>query len=63
MTERNGDSELGQKLATPASRDNSIKTDVGVVAEAFAITIINFRQSIWCLRSTIYGIFSFESYS
>ena len=46
MTERNGDSELGQKLATPASRDNSIKTDVGVVAEAFAITIINFRQSI-----------------
>ena len=46
MIERNGDSELGQKLATPASRDNSIKTDVVVVVEAFAITIINFRQSI-----------------
>ena len=45
MIERNGDSELGQKLATPASWDNSIKTDV-VVVEAFAITIINFRQSI-----------------
>ena len=30
--EKNGDSELKQKLPTPASRDNDIKTDVVVVA-------------------------------
>ena len=29
--ERNGESELEQKLLTPASRDNGIKTDVVVV--------------------------------
>ena len=29
--ERNGKSELEQKLLTPASRDNGIKTDVVVV--------------------------------
>ena len=29
--ERNGESELEQKLLTPASQDNSIKTDVVVV--------------------------------
>ena len=28
--ERNGESELEQKLLTPASRDNGIKTDVVV---------------------------------
>ena len=29
--ERNGESELEQKLLTPASRDNDIKMDVAVV--------------------------------
>ena len=29
--EKNGESELEQKLLTPASRDNGIKTDVVVV--------------------------------
>ena len=31
--ERNDKSELEQKLPTPASRDNAIKTDVVVVAD------------------------------
>ena len=31
MIERNGESKLEQKLLTPASRDNGIKTDVVVV--------------------------------
>ena len=31
MIERNGESELTQKLPTPASRDNGIKTDVAIV--------------------------------
>ena len=30
--EKNGESELKQKLPTPACRDNGIKTDVVVVA-------------------------------
>ena len=43
--EKNGESELEEKLLTLASRGISIKTEVAVV-EAFTITIINVRQSI-----------------
>ena len=34
--ERNGESKLKQKLPTPASRDNVIKTDVVVVVRDHA---------------------------
>ena len=33
--ERNGKSELQQKLLTPASRDNGIKTDVVAVVAVY----------------------------
>ena len=37
--ERNGESKLEQKLPTPASWDNGIKTDVAVVF--FLLTVVD----------------------
>ena len=38
--ERNGESKLGQKLPSLASRDNSIKTDVVVVVQIFVMSFL-----------------------
>ena len=41
MIERNGESKLKQKLSTPASRDNGIKTDVVVVVAPLLIKVVS----------------------
>ena len=47
--ERNGESILEQKLLTPASRDNGIKTDVVVVV--VVVVVIKVRQDVMTSES------------
>ena len=47
--ERNGESILEQKLLTPASRDNGIKTDVVVVV--VVVVVIKVRQDLMTSES------------
>ena len=48
--ERNGESILEQKLLTPASRDNGIKTDV-VVVVVVVVVVIKVRQDVMTSES------------
>ena len=53
--ERNGESKLEQKLPTPASRDNDIKTDV--VVDLVIYHILIFLRYYIAFVTTVYALF------
>ena len=51
--ERNGESKLEQKVPTPASWDNGIKTDVAVVVFYLQWSILNYHAAFQNLLKLI----------
>ena len=54
--ERNCESELEQKLPTPASRDNLIKRDVFVVVAVVVVVVVEHISGSVVLK-VLYGFF------
>ena len=55
--ERNGESELEQKLPTQASRDNLIKRDVVVVVVVVFVVVVVEHISGSAVLKVLYGFF------
>ena len=55
--ERNCESELEQKLPTPASRDNLIKRDVFVVVAVVVVVVVVEHISGSVVLKVLYGFF------